>query len=354
MKLVRGDEGRILLGEGGEFKLVYASTPEAQIPRIVRKRGYAYTAFSKRKAFVVDEDEMSKVYPEVTSRGLKSFLFLPLSYRGKSIGVLVINSFKKERFTSRELDILRLFGSMASLAIRKTHLYNELRRALGVRDLFISMASHELRTPLTTVNGYIQLLHSRLAGADTQESRWIEELSWEAYRLTGLVNELLEANRIKQGQLNYNWSECSLKEVVSRVLLSFKFNHPGHRILFKDRLEGKSDRVIGDFDKLLQVFTNLLDNATKYSAKGSEVILELRAKGPCLVILVKDRGTGINGKDLPRVFEEFHRATKTKGGMGLGLYLTNNIIKQHHGSVEIKSKVNIGTVVVVKLPRAKI
>jgi len=135
-------------------------------------------------------------------------------------------------FTEKEVNILKLFSSVASLAVIKMRLLNETQKALETRDLFISMAAHEFRTPLTTISGYTQLLYTKLAGANTSESRWIEELIWETSRLTILVNELLAANRIKSGKLQYIWKECSLKEVISRAILAFRFTHRIIKLIF--------------------------------------------------------------------------------------------------------------------------
>src|SRR5690606_7915517 len=118
----------------------------------------------------------------------------------------------------KETDILKLFGSFASLAIKKNELYEETKNALEVRDMFISLASHELRTPLTSINGYIQLLHSRKDKLGHSESKWINELYEESKRLTNLVRELLEVNRIKQGQLQFILRETKFSDIVTSAI----------------------------------------------------------------------------------------------------------------------------------------
>lgn len=241
---------------------------------------------------------------------------------------------------------------MASLAIRKTQLYDESKKALEVRDLFISMAAHELRTPITTISGYSQLLYSKLGGSASVESRWISDLAWETLRLTHLVNELLEVDRIKGGQFQYTFEECSLREIIRRAISDFHFIHPEHKVILEDKLNG-GDLVIGDFDKLLQLVINLLDNAAKFTPPEKEINLTLNFKSSYIIFTVKDQGHGITGKDLPQVFEKYYRGEVIKEGMGIGLFLVKNIVNQHHGTINIFSKENRGTRVKIKLPMVK-
>lgn len=348
MKLVKAQYGSIFFIEKGEFKRVYTSAPHLHKIQ-VRKRGIAYQTFKNRKAHVYKTKSLEKFHPEYKQTGIKSIISIPLSYRNQSIGVLSLQSVRSEYFTRKELNILKWFGSLVTLAIRKNQLYDEVKRALEARDLFISMAAHELRTPITTISGYSQLLYSKFAGSDTIESKWISELSWEALRLTYLVNELLEVDRIKTGQFQYTFQECNFREVVRRAIADFHFTHPDYKVILNDQLNG-ADVVIGDFNKLLQLVINLLDNAAKFSPSDSEIVIELKPKPRYVCLAIKDQGKGIPKQDLPNIFEKFYKgADHTKEGMGIGLFLAKNIVKQHHGDIHISSKEKKGTKVEVKL-----
>lgn len=352
VKLVNGGEGRILLEDKGKFKLVYASAESIKYPKNVRPKGYVYTAFTTKQAFYIGEKEIAGVYPLISERGIKSAIFIPLYYKHKSTGVLVLQSSNPYHFSQRELKTLKLFGSMASLAIEHARLYEELKKSVETRDLFISLAAHELRTPLTTVSGYVNLLHNHFQRSSGQEAGWIEELSWETSRLTNLVSELLTVNRIKAGILDYVWKEISLRDVIRRARIDFVFNHSDRELIVQDKLVGDDDTVVGDFDKLLQVFTNILDNAAKFSPEKSKIILQLSCKVPYLVVKIKDKGKGIPKDQLPKIFEEFYKGDNYhKEGMGLGLFLAKHIIAQHQGVITIKSTENKGTIFEIKLRR---
>lgn len=356
LKLVKAEFGSIFLYEDHEFRRVYVNNP-AFYNIAVRKKGYTYRVFREGVPKIIDYRKIKRLPHEYEQYGInhRNDIMVPLSYQDKSIGVLSVMSVKDHQFTKKDVKVLTLLFPLATLAIRKAQLYAGIRRALEARDLFITMVTHELRTPLTTINGYIRLLQKKLSGTDTPESRWTEELSWESHRLNMLVNELLEADRIKAGRFHYHLKECSVKEIVVRALKDFSFNHPEHKILQVNNLVNGEDKVIGDFDKLLQVVNNLLDNAAKFSSPDKNINIILRPKQKNIILRVKDQGRGIHKKDLANVFDQFYRGSNpSREGMGLGLFLAKSIIAQHHGTIKVKSKEKIGTTVEIKLPRVKL
>lgn len=353
IKLVKADSGVIHLYINKEFKAVYASLKKFYTIK-PRKKGNVFEAFMRKKPIIAQAKDFRKAHQELRYRHIKSAIFIPLSNKNRSIGVLVLNSRKEEYFTSREREILKLFGSLASMAIVKSQLYDEVKEALEARDLLISMAAHEFRTPLTAVSGYAQLLYTKFAGSNTTTSRWVEELNWECRRLTILANELLEVERISVGDFHYIFKECVLAEIVDAALKDFRFNHPDYKILLKNKLVSGQDRIIGDFDKLLQVVNNLLDNAAKFSSSDQPILVSLKEQSADVVLIIKDSGRGIPQKDLHNIFEKFYRVSNhSREGMGLGLFLAKNIISQHGGIISISSKELKGTTVEIKLPQAK-
>lgn len=358
LRLVKADFGSIFLYEDDEFKRVYTNNP-ALYDIKVRKKGFTYRVFKERRPIILDYAKTKKNphLGQYAKYGIlyRNDLMVPLFYQGKSLGVLSMISARNKPFTQTDVEVLTLLVPSATLAIRKAQLYDQTQKALEARDSFISMAAHELRTPLTTINGYSQLLHTKLSKSNTPEARWIEELSWECRRLTLLVNELLEVERIKTGQLRYLWKECSLGDILKRALQDFNFTHPQYKVVVEDKVEKNKDKVIGDYDKLLQVIINLLDNAAKFSAPDKKITVSLKSKSACVILSVKDQGKGITKKDLPGVFDRFYRGTnQNTEGMGIGLFLAKSIINQHNGTINIKSKEGKGTTIEIKLPRAKI
>lgn len=350
IKLVKAEYGSILLVKNGEFKRVYASSPLAY-QTINRKRGNTYKAFTTGKVIISDIQEAGRYHPELKKLGIKTSVFIPLSYQRKAIGVLTVNSTKKIPQTANELKILRLFGSFATLAIRKMQLYDETKKALETRDLFIALASHELRTPLTSLNGYIQLLHNKLGNKETQEAKWVRELFAESTRLTNLVKELLEINRIKQGQLQFSLRECSLRDVINQAIGRIKFANPEREVIFINKIPGGDDQIIGDPDKLLQMFSAFFSNAVKFSLPDAPIMVELEKINDLIIVKITDQGEGIEPSDLPHIFEEFYKSPRNyREGMGIGLILAKHIIQYHKGDVKVHSKPQKGTTIEIKFP----
>lgn len=352
-RLVKGDMGSILLYKKGQLERVYASNPALYNIK-PRKRGLMYQVYKSRQPRILTVQEIIKIHPEIELTEARADISIPLTYFNRSMGVLSILSTKKGDFTEKELLLLKLLGPLASMAIRKAQLYQELKRSLDVRDRFIALAAHELRTPLTSVNGYVQLLQSRMNNTNSTEGRWVQQLSWECLRLKNLVNELLEINRIKTGQLQYVFKECDLKTVITRARNDFKFTHPDRKIVFYDQIDAPYAIVIGDFDKLIQITTNLVDNAVKYSPQDTPIYISLRNRKNVYELEITDQGIGIPKNELPQVFEGFYKGEDNhKEGFGLGLYLSSEIIKKHSGTIDIKSKIGKGTSIKIKIPKRK-
>lgn len=354
IKLVNAKDGTILLMKNGELVRVYATNP-VLFKIQPRQDGYNYRAYKAGEPTLVRIKQISKVHPEFRKFDIRSILIVPLTNKGKTIGVLSVHSKEQNTFSQNDLRIFKLFTPMASLAIRKNELYDEVNKALEARDLFIAMASHELRTPLTAVNGYINLIESAVKSQNNTLSRWVEALSIETQRLTLLVKELLEVNRLKLGSLlHYHFRVCHLVAIVQRAVSTFKFVFGNRQISLEIRVKD-DDKVIGDYDKLLQCLTNLLENAAKFSPENKRIHLGLKEKRKELVITVEDKGVGIKKEELTEVLKNFVRGSNTtKEGMGLGLYLVNDIIIHHQGDLKIKSKVGKGTKIEITLPKANI
>lgn len=347
MRLVKADYGLMFTYHDKVLDIAYSSNNE--FPNFKpRRNGMIYKIFKAQEIFYGELDELKEVHPKLLKADVKSVMFIPMSYRKKASGVIVIQFRKITRFTRHELNLFKLFGAFASIAIRKNLLQEEMKRALDLRDAFISMASHELRTPLTTINGYAQMLYRAHKDDTSIEANWIKKLYVENVRLTNLVKELMEVNRIKSGQLQYFWSMCSLNEIVSRAVETFQLNHPARRIALYSN--NSSIKIIADPDKFLQLLLSILDNAEKFSPDTSVIDVILEKDKSQVSITIKDKGIGIPKKNLESIqlAQKFDKLKQN--GLGIGLFLAKNIIDQHHGSIKITSRLNKGTAVKIRLP----
>lgn len=335
--------------ENGGFQRVYTSS-SALHSVIPRKDGNTARVFKAKDFYLLKTKLGESYHSRLKKFGVGEDLSIALSYNKINIGVLSLLSFKNKEFDEEKIEAVKLFRPLATLAIRKAILYEELQKSIEARDLFISLAAHELKTPLTSIMIYSQLLEKSVSQGQLPKLEQVEKLLNEEKRLTNLTNELLQINRIRTGNLQFEMKKCDLKEIILTALSRSQKTLAEHTARFYSRL-GKSEVwVWGDFDKLLQVVTNLLDNAVKYSPPKSKITLTLKSTRLGLVLEIKDEGIGISEEDLPHVFERFYKIDNKKPGMGLGLYLVSYIVQKHAGKIEIDSELGKGTTVTITLP----
>jgi signal transduction histidine kinase len=234
-----------------------------------------------------------------------------------------------------------------------------LKASVKARDEFISIVSHELKTPLTPLTLNIQsflqlLLEDRLATFPRDKLERMLRTSYsQVDRLSKLVSELLDASRISEGRLMIEREEMDLSESVRSVAEHYaepiRRSGCGLEVFVQNGIRGYWDRF-----RIEQVLTNLLTNAMKYCA-GNRVQIHAEANRDEARIHVRDFGIGIAPEDQARIFKRFERAVSSKhyGGLGLGLYISKQIVESHCGKIQVQSKLGKGTTFTVVLPRAR-
>jgi signal transduction histidine kinase len=347
-QLVKGEEGKLVLMKNRTLEVVYSTVGDYK-KMSVRKNGHTYNSFRKKKAFVIYEKEIKDVD---SKKGYQSVIFIPLYYKSKSFGVLIIKSTEEQQFTEKELQILKLFGSIASLTLRKSELLAETKKNLELKDKFISLAAHELRTPLTSMSGFIQLLHRRISREDIKEAEWIDYLLQESNRLKVLTEEILDINKMNAGKIQLTYEEIDLPNLILESVEEVKKIFPQSKI--KVHPLPTNIVVIGDRDKLKKALFNILENAVKFSPEDKEIEIKMKKSKSNSRIEVIDYGIGIDQEDLPYIFEGFYKAKgNEREGMGLGLYFSQNVIQKLQGKLSVRSEKNKGTCVEVQLPIAE-
>jgi PAS domain S-box-containing protein len=299
-----------------------------------------------------------------SSAKLASLLVLPLRTRREMIGALVIAASDPSRaMTDDKLPLAEVLAERASLAIENAKLYTEqveARRKVEdlsrLKDEFLSIASHELRTPVTSIKGYTQLAKMLIKEGDLATSEEYLDIALDQIdRMSRLILELLDVSRIETGRLEIRREPIAWAQFVRDVV------HRHHTAVSDRRFHVSvpdDGRIVsGDRDRLEQVLGNLLENAVKYSPEGSDVTVTVESRGDALITAVCDRGIGIPMDELAQVFERFHRgrhvSSTNYGGLGLGLYITKQIIERHGGSIWVESKEGYGTTFYFSLPAAE-
>jgi len=258
-------------------------------------------------------------------------------------------------FISEDLSLGLLFlqsfiAVVAATTLILNSLISEKRSFEKRKDEFIGIASHELRTPLATVKGYIQIMQSSF-----QKSRkinlgiYLSKMENQIDSLTRLINDLLDVSKIQTDKLDLRIEKFNILPLVKDIIRDMQRLTPEHKIL----LEGNTEAVIfADKYRISQVLMNLISNAIKFSSENKKIIVRIHESKDSISISVKDFGPGIPGADHKRIFERFFQAAKTdsSSGLGLGLYISSQIIKKHQGKIWVESKVGKGTTFTFKLP----
>ncbi|WP_255373109.1 CheR family methyltransferase [Chitinophaga sp. YR627] len=226
-----------------------------------------------------------------------------------------------------------------------------LTSLLRIREDFISVASHELKTPITSMKAYAEIVEERMIErGNYEDGELLGRLNGQIDRLTTLINLLLDATRLSEGQLKLTLNETDINKLVTEKLNDIK-QASHHR--FEVEI-GELPMLSIDAERIGQVITNLLSNAIKYSPADTSILIKTLPEKDFIRVIVKDEGYGIPKEHQHKIFEKFYRITTdnldTFPGMGLGLYISAQIIRGHQGSIEVDSQAGKGSTFSFTLP----
>lgn len=225
----------------------------------------------------------------------------------------------------------------------------ELGAAEKLKNEFISSVSHELRTPLTAIKGWAETLQGGGMDSGTYE-KGMNVIIRESERLSGLVEELLDFSRMQNGRMTLMMEKIDLLAELGEAVYMFSDRAEAeHKFLLYEEPAMLSP-VLGDINRLRQVFVNIIDNALKYTAEGGTVEITAKEQTGYIRVVISDNGCGIPAEHLPNVKKKFYKANQTVRGSGIGLALADEIMKLHGGQLDIESHENVGTAVTITIP----
>ena len=220
------------------------------------------------------------------------------------------------------------------------------------KDEFISSASHELKTPLATIKGFTQVL-KELLKKDMKALYYLSKLESQTDRITLLVNDLLDVSKIKSGKLDLRFEPFFINKLIKEVIEDMYAQSTKHKIIFKPNANIK---VRADYFRLYQVFINIISNAVKYSPKADKIVVYVRDLGTKVEVVVEDFGIGIAEKNLEKIFEKFfqveNKIRPSFSGLGLGLHISEEIIKRHKGRIWVESEKGKGSQFKFVIPKS--
>lgn len=232
---------------------------------------------------------------------------------------------------------------------------DEIARTERMKNDFISSVSHELRTPLTAIDGWSETLITGGATDPEEVMQGLEIIRKESRRLTRMVEEMLDFARMESGRMKLEVENFDLEMELYEAVYMYENLLRGSGMTLSYQTDGVDSYFIsGDRHRMKQVFLNIIDNAAKYGKSGGRIEVSLRHDGPFITVCVRDFGVGIPEAELPFVKEKFYKGSSKERGSGIGLAVTDEIIKLHGGRLTIESKQGEGTAVTVSVPAIQV
>lgn len=287
--------------------------------------------------------------------GLRSYIGVPLSVRGKVIGVLTFVAAESgRRYDPETLAVAEDLAHRAGIALENAHLYQEVRAADRRKENFLSLLAHELRNPLAPIRNGIEIAKRSIGNGETLRKA-IGMMERQVQQLIRLVDDLLDVSRIMRNKVELRKEPMDLRHAITRAIETAQpaIDAAGHRL----NVDVPPDPILldGDLVRLTQVISNLLNNAARYTERQGDITLCAKRTPSHAVVTVRDTGIGIPPEVLPRIWDMFMQAAQgrkvAQGGMGIGLTLVRSLVEMHGGTVEAHSEgLGKGSEFVVRLP----
>lgn len=254
------------------------------------------------------------------------------------------------------LTIIFTFGVACSIIVYRTSVkqYKSQRKADSLerqKDEFVAIASHELKTPLTSIKALNQLLAEKLSTENNPlYDSYFRKTDSQIRRMEHLINDLMDVSKIRANKLNYNKDWFDLDSLVRSICEDMQEVRKSHQITVNGQFQ---QHIFGDKDRIAQVITNLLTNAIKYSPQGNLIIVTLKETVKEAIIAIQDFGIGIINENQKKIFERFYRVSPDERkyqGMGIGLFISAEIVRKHGGRIWVKSTKGKGSTFFFSIP----
>ncbi|MCL4266645.1 MAG: GAF domain-containing protein [Anaerolineae bacterium] len=366
--IFNGSAGAILLldEDGRPQRLIHRHyDPAFTLDNLTVESGLVGKTIANRQPYVAANVHEEEDYI-AANFATHSQMTLPLLHKQKLIGVMVVESDRLDAFDAEMAETAVRITNHAAIAIANAVLVEQVNAANEAKSDFVSMVSHELKTPMTSMKGYTDLLLSGMTGQlNDQQRGFLDTIAANIRRMSQQIQDLTDISRIETGKLHVTLAPTSLVEVVNETLQIIQGPFDERGIKLHLQLPEDLPLVVADKGRLVQVLTNLLSNAGKYSPPETDVELcfetRLMPNGkservtPMVVCSVHDHGFGISAEDRKKLFTKFFRSEdpniRQAKGTGLGLSITRGIVELHHGEIWVESEVGQGTTFAFSVPQ---
>lgn len=369
---VVGDDG----GKYTLFTLSGASRDQFEKFGMPRNTAVFHNTFSGAGALRVDDITQHPHYGKMAPHfgmpaghlPVLSYLAIPvISSTGDVLGGLFFGHEDRAVFTAEDEEMAVSVASQAAIAIDNAMLFEKLKKANDhnasllqlaeelneKKDEFLSIASHELKTPLTTIKAYNSLMKQEYFTSQAVNESFLQKTEMQIAKLERLIGDLLDVSKITSGHLQYQFQEFDLSHAIKDSVAAVEFVTRQCNISV---IANPSALIYGDRVRIEQVITNLLANGIKYSPGAKDISISLHLTHLHAVVNITDKGIGIAREHLEKIFKRFYRIQESSnqfGGMGLGLFISYQIIQAHKGTIWVDSELNKGSVFSFSLPLAQ-
>jgi signal transduction histidine kinase len=366
---VDSDRASVMLldGRSGEMVITAAiglAPDVVQATRVRLGEGIAgWVAQTGQGLLLHDDTDMpSEIRQAMIHDQVSSALCLPLKRQDRVMGVLNLSRLgQRAPFTQGDLELITLLAGQAAIAVDNAQLHAELQRAYTdlqeldrLKSEFIGVMSHELRTPLHIITGYIQLIRQGKVPDTAMQAEFLGIVADQTRHLTRLINDLLDLSRIEQGGFEIKHEPVEMESLVRAVLDRLNAAATARSVTLMADMADDLPLLSGDSSSLERVISNLVDNSIKFTPPGGQVWVTVWQEGDQVRLSVRDTGIGIAPEEIRKIFDRFYQvdssATRRAGGVGLGLYISQEIVRQHGGRIWVESELGRGSTFYISLP----
>ncbi len=287
--------------------------------------------------------------------GMVAQITVPIWREERIIGIIVLESARPGQFNQDALDFVIRLADHAAIAIENARLFAAVEAANRAKTDFISFVSHELKQPMTAIKGYTDLLVKGLAGDLTETQRsFLEVIRSNVNRMDTMVQELLDVSRIESGRLRLEIGRVALREAVEEAVRVIRQEIEAKRQTLEVEIAEPLPPVRADRNRVVQILTNLLSNAYKYTPEEGHIRVTVQPNGGFVACSVSDTGIGIAPEEQERLFTKFfrsqHPVVRNVPGTGLGLVITKSLVELQGGQIWVQSELGKGSTFTFTLP----
>jgi signal transduction histidine kinase len=385
-EVVGAERGYLLLNEGGHLELKMAkglAAQEFECESFALSRRLIFEVEHTKQALLTTDAQSDPRFSEqesVRQYGLRSILCVPLLRRDALLGILYLdNRLVANLFTERHLELITAFAGQAAIAIENASSYRQLQSLTEtleqkvdertselktaneklqqldtMRTTFISVVSHELRTPLTGLKGYLENMLDGLTGPiGEKQTHYLGRMKYNVERLTRMVNDLLDLSKIDAGHVVLDCTALPMPDVLFEVIETLQPLAKSKNIRLRTEHYADLTMITADRDKFHQILINLIQNAIKFTPSEGMITIKTRLSGQYAQFAVVDTGCGIDPSEIDKVFTRFYRGKNVASherGAGLGLAITQSLVKLHGGEIWVESILGEGASFLFTIP----